>query len=177
VQIQANATRGWSISCLAKINDNAYKIDLPANYGGSNTFNVADLLPFTSQDASELRTTPFQGGENDMTMSTAPSSNMLQPPIRATPTQGSRTSTRAQVFDGPITRSRAKKLQQEVNALLSGIHFNNNENYIMPKSCMLLLLRFTKEDDKNTEVEDYREGPHLNSTSPAEQSERIGHNF
>jgi len=42
---------------------------------------------------------------------------------------------------------------------------------------MLLLLRFTKEDDKNTEVEDYREGPHLNSTSPAEQSERIGHNF
>jgi len=116
-------------------------------------------------------------GSSDMTMSTTPSNNMLQPPIQATPTQGSPTSTRAQVFDGPITRSRAKKLQQEVNALLSGIHFNNNENYIMPKSCMLLLLRFTKEDDKNTEVEDYKEGPHLNSTSPAEQSERIGHKF
>ena len=112
-----------------------------------------------------------------MTISTAPSSNMLQPPIQATLTQGSPTSTPAQIFDGPITRSRAKKLQQEVNALISEIHFNNNENYILPKSCMLLLLRFTKEDDKNTEVEDYREGPHLNSTSPAEQSERIGHNF
>ena len=37
--------------------------------------------------------------------------------------------------------------------------------------------RFTKKDDKNTKVEDYREGQHLNSTSPAEQSERIGHNF
>ena len=97
---------------------------------------------------------------------------MLQPPTQVSPT-----STPAQVFDGPITRSRAKKLQQEVNALLYEIHFNNNENYILPKSCMLLLLRFTKEDDKNTEVEDYREGPHLNSTSPAEQSERIGHNF
>ena len=54
-----------------------------------------------------------------MTMSTAPSSNMLQPPTQATPTQGSPTSTPAQVFDGPITRSRAKKLQQEVNVLLS----------------------------------------------------------
>jgi len=102
---------------------------------------------------------------------------MLQPPIQATPTQGSPASTPARVFDGPITRSRAKKLQQEVNALLSEIHFNNDENYILPKSCMLLLLRFTKEDDKNTEVEDYREGPHLNSTRAAEQSERIGYNF
>ena len=49
-----------------------------------------------------------------MTTSTTPTSNMLQPPIQATPTQISPTST-PQVFDGPITRSRAKKLQQEVN--------------------------------------------------------------
>jgi len=62
VQIQANATRGWSISCLAKINDNAYKIDLPANYGGRNPSNVPDLLPFTGKEASEPRTTPFKGG-------------------------------------------------------------------------------------------------------------------
>jgi hypothetical protein len=44
---------------IAKINDNAYKIDLPPNYGVSNTFNVADLLPYTSEDTSESRTTPF----------------------------------------------------------------------------------------------------------------------
>ena len=112
-----------------------------------------------------------------MTTSTTPPSNMLQPPIQATPTQGSPTSTPAQVFDGPITRSRAKKLQQEVNALLSGIHFNNNENYIMPKSCMLLLLRFTKQDGKNTKGEEYRERPRSNPTSPAEQSKRSSHNF
>ena len=65
---------------------------------------------------------------------------------------------REQVNIGPITRSRAKKLQQEVNALLSKIHFNINENYILPKSCTLVLLRFTKED----------KGPHSNLTSPAE---------
>jgi hypothetical protein len=46
---------------LVKINDNAYNIDLPPSYGVSNTFNVADLLPYTSEDTSESRTTPFQG--------------------------------------------------------------------------------------------------------------------
>ena len=74
---------------------------------------------------------------------------------------------REQVNIGPITHSRAKKLQQEVNMLLCEIHFNINENYILPKSCTLVLLRFTKED----------KGPHLNPTSPAEQSERSSHNF
>ena len=96
-----------------------------------------------------------------MTTSTTPTSNMLQPPIQATPTQVSPTTTPAQLFDGPITRSRAKKLQQEVNALLCEIHFNINENYILPKSCTLVLLRFIKED----------KGPHSNPTSPVEQSD------
>jgi hypothetical protein len=47
-----------------------------------------------------------------------PLRNMLQPPSQATSTQVQPTSPPAQVFDGPITRSRAKKLQQEMNALL-----------------------------------------------------------
>ena len=85
--------------------------------------------------------------------------------------------THKQVHDEPITRSRAKKLQQEMNALLYEIHFNINDNYILSKLCTLLLLRLTKEDDKNTKGEDYREGPHSNPTSPAEQSKRSIHNF
>ena len=112
-----------------------------------------------------------------MTTSTTPPSNILQPPIQATPTQVSPTTTPAQLFDGPIMRSRAKKLQQEVNALLCEIHFNINENYILPKSCTLLLLRFTKEDGKNTKGEEYRERPWSNPTSPAKQSKRSSHNF
>ena len=85
--------------------------------------------------------------------------------------------TQKQVQEGPIMRSWAKKLQQEVNALLCEIHFNINENYILPKLCTLLLLRFSKEDDKNTKGEDYKEGPHSNPTGPAEQSERSSYNF
>jgi hypothetical protein len=46
---------------------------------------------------------------------TTPLSNILQPPNQATSTQEQPTSSPTQVFDGPITRSRAKKLQQEVD--------------------------------------------------------------
>jgi hypothetical protein len=40
---------------------------------------------------------------------------MLQPPSHTTSTQIQPTSSPTQVFDGPITRSRAKKLQEEVH--------------------------------------------------------------
>jgi hypothetical protein len=131
---------------LAKINDNAYKIDLPPSYGVSNTFNVADLLPVTSEETLESRTTPFQGEEDDMT---TPLSNILQPPNQTTSTQVQPTSSPTQVFDGPITRSRAKKLQQEVHALLYEFQLNTIENFMLPKSCMLILLRFTKGEGQN----------------------------
>ena len=51
---------------LAKINENAYKIDLPADFGVSPTFNVADLKPYLGEeDELESRTTQMQKGEDD----------------------------------------------------------------------------------------------------------------
>jgi hypothetical protein len=76
-------------------------------------------------------------------------SNTLQPPSYTTSTQVQQTSSPTQVFDGPITRSRAKKLQQEVHALLYEFQLNTNKNFMLPKSCMLILLRFTKEEGQN----------------------------
>ena len=51
---------------LEKINDNAYKIDLPGDFEVSATFNVADLSPFYPDTSPpDLRVKSFQQGEDD----------------------------------------------------------------------------------------------------------------
>ena len=51
---------------LERINENAYKIDLPGEYGVSCSFNVADLTPFVAGgDSEDLRANAFQEGGND----------------------------------------------------------------------------------------------------------------
>jgi hypothetical protein len=37
--------------------------------------------------------------------------------------------TQTQVYEGPVTRSRTKKIQQEVHAFLSELHCNVGESY------------------------------------------------
>ncbi|WVZ52045.1 hypothetical protein U9M48_003140 [Paspalum notatum var. saurae] len=79
---------------LEKINDNAYKLELPADFGVSPTFNIADLKPYLGkEDELASRTTSLQEGEDDEDI---------------TP----------MVMQGPITRARAKQLNQQVSSFL-----------------------------------------------------------
>jgi hypothetical protein len=48
---------------LEKINDNAYKLELPLEFGVSRTFNILDLRPYLEEeDEVSLRTTSIQEG-------------------------------------------------------------------------------------------------------------------
>jgi hypothetical protein len=88
---------------LTKINDNAYILDLPAEFGVSTTFNVVDLKPYLGE-VEELppRMTSVQEGEvdEDTTSTSTPAapSSTLAP---ATPSSAPPS--------GPITRARARE--------------------------------------------------------------------
>jgi hypothetical protein len=36
---------------LKKINENAYKLDLPVDFGVSSTFNITDLKPYLGEES------------------------------------------------------------------------------------------------------------------------------
>jgi len=82
---------------LQRINDNAYKIDLPSEYGVSATFNVADLTLFDTDFDS--RSNPFkERGDEDRPRNTS------KDPLH--------------VPNAPMTRSKTKALKEALNALV-----------------------------------------------------------
>ncbi|KAL3502720.1 hypothetical protein ACH5RR_037169 [Cinchona calisaya] len=50
---------------MARINDNAYKLDLPGDYQVSATFNVTDLSPFVFDIGDDSWTNPAKGEGDD----------------------------------------------------------------------------------------------------------------
>ena len=91
---------------------------------------------------------------------------MTTPASGTSPTT-SPTNTPLQVHTGPITRSHAQKIQQEVHALLCEFQLNIYGNFELPKSCMSLLLRFYEKEDKDTSRMDQREELHSSQSSMA----------
>jgi hypothetical protein len=80
---------------IEMINDNAYKVDLPDEYGVSATFNVYDLSSFDVGDDSRLNPSEEQGDD-----AIQPSKDPLEVPVC------------------PVTRLRAKKFKEAFNGLL-----------------------------------------------------------
>jgi hypothetical protein len=86
---------------LEKINDNAYKLELPPEFGISPTFNISDLKPYLGEeDELESRATPLQEGEDDEDISPMDTKNTPQ-------------------VDYPITHARARQLNLQVISFLS----------------------------------------------------------
>jgi hypothetical protein len=93
---------------LANINDNAYKIDmLTAKYGISNSFNVADWTPYEGEGIAMSRSMPFEGGGGD------DEDIPITPPLSPTPFDDEDVAKKSnEIRIGPITRARAKLLEQ-----------------------------------------------------------------
>jgi hypothetical protein len=84
---------------LAKINDNAYRLQLPTDFGVSTMFNISDLRPYLGEeDEMSSRTTPIQEGGHDEGIPTYDDSPVA--------------------IQGPITRARARQLQYQVKSFL-----------------------------------------------------------
>jgi hypothetical protein len=104
---------------LEKINDNAYKLESPMEFGVSHTFNISDLRPYLGEeDEVPSRTTSNQEGEDDEDI------NM------------SDTTTPIEV-QGPITRSRAQQLRRQVNSFLC-LSANDLENRWLPNDLIVI---------------------------------------
>ena len=84
---------------LERINDNAYKLDLPGEYNISVTFKVSDLSPFDVGDDSRMN--PFEERGNDENQQAF--KDPLHVPV------------------GPITRARSKKIKEALNGLIQEI--------------------------------------------------------
>jgi hypothetical protein len=85
---------------LEKINENEYKLDFPADFRVSPTFNIADLKPYLGEeDELESRTTQMQEGEDDVGINTSDTS---------TPTHNQ--------ISNPITWARARQLNNQVSS-------------------------------------------------------------
>jgi hypothetical protein len=105
---------------LEKINDSAYKIELPSEFGVSPTFNISDLQPYmVDEDEVPLRTMSIQKGEDDEDIT------MLD------------TTTPSIEVHVPIMRTRAQRLNHQVNSLLCS-SASDLENKLLPNDLIVI---------------------------------------
>jgi hypothetical protein len=120
---------------LEKINDNAYKLELPADFGVSPTFNIVDMKPyFGDKDELESRMTLVVEEEEDEDITI---SDILP----------AATNSILSSLEGPMTRSHARRLNFEVRSFLM-LQPNTHEDEMLLNSCDVLLLRNMRSANK-----------------------------
>jgi hypothetical protein len=103
----------------------------------SNSFNVADLTPYEGKDIAASRSTPFEGGEDDEDIPMTP--KLFPAPIDDEDVAAKKSN---EIRIRPITRARAKLLEQQVKSLLIETDVLFNESFILPKSMHLCMIKF-----------------------------------
>jgi hypothetical protein len=79
---------------LEKVNENAYKLDLSADFGVTPTFNIADLKPYLAEeDELESRMTQMHEGEDDVNINTSDTSTPTHNQISGLITQAFASAT------------------------------------------------------------------------------------
>ena len=113
--------------CFPRYNNNAYKINIPRDkYSVSDIFNIKDLSPYHGDEDFDPRTDLPQGREDDAEHPKIIPMDAPTPPM--TPL-------------GPMTRARAKAIEDKVNSLLSELPLSMNETWLLPKSEVLCMIR------------------------------------
>ena len=116
---------------LTRYNNNAYKIDLPCDkYNVSGIFNVSDLSPYHGDEDFDLRSDLSQWRGDDVEHPTVIPMDL--PLFPTTPL-------------GPMTRARARAIENEVNSLLVELPFDPLETWILPQTETLCMLRYQGE--------------------------------
>jgi hypothetical protein len=132
------------LKILEKVNDNAYKLALPTNFGVSPTFNIVDLTSYMGEeDELESRTIPLHEGEDDEDIT--PMYTAETPPV---------------VIQGPITRARAQQLHQQVSSFLSTCACSCEDGMLSNDIIDYIVLRNFGDDHEGLGDEQGRGGKH-----------------
>lgn len=95
---------------LERINDNAYKLDLPSEFGISHTFNVADLSPFDVDRGDDSRSNLFKGEGADSNQSST-NNDFNSTNSSASKSGPNKDGDPLSNMVGPMTRSRRLRMQ------------------------------------------------------------------
>ncbi|XP_022865193.1 uncharacterized protein LOC111385064 [Olea europaea var. sylvestris] len=131
---------------LKKINDNTYKLDLPAEYNVSATFNVFNLSLFHA--GTDLRMNPFEEGRDDVSQRSQAS--------KSSPTSSPKKDPLI-VEGGPMTRARTKRVEEAmrllVKATIDEIMFGaqNGTSFMLGSKAQETWINMLKADENRVE--------------------------